>query len=78
MPASLVFFDVPPYQTDLTAQKYFIVPPVSDLTSRRLLTINETNFARAGFTGYFLFDAYPQVIIICLLWVLMIPTYILR
>lgn len=31
-----------------------------------------------GFTGMFLFDAYPQVIVLVLLWLLIIPFYFLR
>lgn len=56
-------------------------PAVSDLTSRRLLAqtvLDQTNFRRTGFTGYFLFDAYPQVIVIALLWLLLIPCYFFR
>lgn len=40
--------------------------------------LNETNFRRTGWTGYFLFDAYPQVIMIAIVIVLLIPTYIYR
>lgn len=79
--ASTVFFDVPPYQMESTKQKYLVVPTINDLTSRRLLSatpLDQTNFRRTGFTGYFLFDAYPQVIVIVLLWLLILPCYFYR
>lgn len=35
--ASLIFFDVPPWESESNATKLFVVPPVSTLARRRML-----------------------------------------
>lgn len=64
--ASLIFFDVPPWESESTKSKLFMVPPVENLTKRLLQQtgspmLNEHRFRRVGFTNIFLVDSYIQI-----------------
>ena len=71
--ASLIFFDTPEWEADSTARKYFLTTPISDISARRLLSsnVNEFYFRRTGFTGMFIFDAYSQVFMIVVCYLLL-------
>ena len=71
--ASLIFFDVPPWEEESLNSKYLVSVPISSLPTRRMLAINldEFRFRRTGFSGVFIFDAYSQIFIIIVSYILL-------
>lgn len=52
-----------------------MVPPVSTLANRRMLsgtTLNEYRFRRTGFTNVFIFDCYIQIIVIVVTYLMLL------
>lgn len=64
--ASLIFYDVPPWESDSTASKLVFVPPVSQYTRRRTMStqLSEFRFRRTGFSSLFIMDTYSQLLMI--------------
>lgn len=63
--ASLIFYDVPQWESESVANKLVFVPPVSQYTRRAMATtVSEFRFRRTGFSSEFIMDAYSQIILI--------------
>lgn len=75
--ASLIFFDVPPWESESSAEKLFVVPPV-DSMGRRILQqtgtvkLDEFRFRRTGFTNVFILDCYTQILLIMVCYIVLI------
>ena len=71
--ASLIFFDVPEWQANSSYIKYFLATPIKNMPSRRLISVNVTeyNFKRTGFSGIFVYDTYSQMLLILLCYMLL-------
>lgn len=70
--ASLIFYDVPPWEADSYANKLFFVPPVSQYTRRALTTqLAEYRFRRTGFSSLFIMDSYSQIMLIVIGYILL-------
>lgn len=76
--ASMIFFDVPPWEAESTANKLFVVPPVDTMARRRILQqtgnvkLGEFRFRRTGFTNIFIFDCYTQILLIVVCYLVLL------
>lgn len=75
--ASLIFFDVPPWESESVKNKLFVVPPVEDITKRMLQQtgspkLAEYRFRRTGFTNVFLVDCYTQIVILVVAYLVLL------
>lgn len=79
---SFVFFDVPEWEQNSGATKYFVSEPVQDvIKDKRLLEQRrvlfdanniEWRFARTGHTSFFLYDTYPVLALLAICWIFLI------